>query len=294
MSTIWDELRFKVIRSGSNVNKLIGINVAVYLVLGLILVFETLTTKSAVFHTELYNNLALPASLHALLEKIWTVFTYMFINGRSIDLWSIINFVFSMLWFFWIGQIFEEYLGAKKLLSIYLFGGLFGAVFFILGSNVFPAFSEYKDVAIAIGAPACIMAVIVGTATLLPDYTIFMMLIGAVRLKWIAIIYVILDVLFLIGPNAGNIMAHLGGALLGYIYIKQLQRGNDWGGAIAKMFKPKSKLKVVANNSAKSVNSRPRQDEIDNILDKISRSGYESLSKQEKETLFRASKDDKG
>ena len=116
-----------------------------------------------------------------------------------------------------------------------------------------------------------------------------MMFIGAVRLKWIALVYVILDILFLIGPNSGNILAHLGGALLGFVYIRQLQRGNDWGAAIAKIFKRRSKLKIVAKNSAKITNGKPRQDEIDRILDKISQTGYDSLSKQEKEILFRAS-----
>jgi len=293
MSSIWEEIRFKVIRSGSNVNKLIGINIAVYLALGLIYVFETLITKQTVFHDKLYDNLALPAYLPNILPKFWTVFTYMFMHNIELSFGAVLRFVFNMLWFFWIGQIFEEYLGAKKLLSIYLFGGLFGAAFFILGYNLFPAFTELKLHDVAIGAPACVMAVIVGTATLLPDYTIFMMFIGAVRLKWIALVYVILDILFLMGPNSGNILAHLGGALLGFVYIRQLQHGNDWGAAMAKIFKRRSKLKVAAKNGTKITNTKPRQDEIDRILDKISQTGYESLSKQEKETLFRASNDDK-
>lgn len=287
MSTLWDEIRFKVIRSGSNANLLIGINVAVFLALGLIYVFEMLFTQNSVLHDVLVNYLVLPAHLPTLLYKPWTVVTYMFMDG------AILHFIFNMLWFFWIGQIFEEYLGAKKLLTIYILGGLFGAALFVAGYNLFPVFAAAKYQAVAVGAPACVMAVIVATATLRPDYSIFMMFIGAVKLKWIAIVYVILDILFLVGPNSSNIFAHLGGALLGFVYIKQLQRGNDWGAGIAKLFKPRSKLKVVSNNSAKSTNNKPRQDEIDNILDKISKSGYDSLSKQEKEILFRASKDDK-
>jgi membrane associated rhomboid family serine protease len=287
MSTIWDEIRFKVIHSGSRLNLLIGINVGVFLVLGLIYVFEFLTTKQTGLHSLIVSYLVVPAYLPTLLTKFWTVITYMFMHD------GLFPFAFNMLWFYWMGQIFEEYLGSKKLLTIYVLGGLFGAAFFILGFNLFPAFASAKVFATAVGAPACVMAVVVGTATLLPDYTIFMMFIGAVKLKWIAIVYVIIDILFLAGPNPSEAFAHLGGALLGFIYIKQLSRGNDWGGSIEKIFQPKSNLKIASKNTGRNVNSKPRQDEVDYILDKISKSGYDSLSKQEKETLFRASNDDK-
>jgi hypothetical protein len=100
---------------------------------------------------------------------------------------------------------------------------------------------------------------------------------------------VIIDFLGIVGPNAGGELSHLGGALIGFVYIKQLKRGHDWVGAIANLFKPKSNLKVVSKNSSKSSSDLPRQEDIDLILDKISKSGYDSLSKQEKEILFRAS-----
>ncbi len=145
-----------------------------------------------------------------------------------------------------------------------------------------------------VGASASVMAIIIATATLLPDYTISMMFIGPVKLKWIAIFYVLLDFLLIAGPNGGGEIAHLGGALFGFIYIKQLKRGHDWIGAINNIFKPKSNLKVAVKNSDRNSNSKPRQDEIDRILDKISQTGYESLNKQEKEVLFRASKDNEG
>ncbi|MEO6851863.1 MAG: DUF6576 domain-containing protein, partial [Mucilaginibacter sp.] len=136
--------------------------------------------------------------------------------------------------------------------------------------------------------------ILIATATLLPDYTISLMFIGPVKLKWIAIFYLLLDFLLIVGPNGGGEIAHLGGALFGFIYIKQLQRGRDWVGGIAKLFKSRPKLKVVTTNYDKNINSLPRQEEIDRILDKISKSGYDSLNKQEKEILFRASKDNEG
>lgn len=287
MSTMWQEIRFKVLHSGSRLNLLIGINVAVYVILGLIGVIEQLSTTHSALSLTLDSYLTLPSYLPALLTRFWTPFTFMFMNR------GLLTFIFNMLWFFWMGQIFQEYLGNKKLVAIYIFGGLGGALLFILGYNVFPLFADYKVHETVVGASGCIMAVIVGTATLLPDYTIFMFLIGAVRLKWLALVYVLIDIFMLIGPDPGEAFVHLGGALVGFIFIKQLQRGNDWSRPFEKMFQPRPKLKVAVKNSGKIANPKPRQDEIDRILDKISQTGYESLSKQEKETLFRASSDDK-
>jgi len=285
MSTIWEELRYKVIHSGSKLNLLIGINVAVFLALILLRVIELLTTRQNVYHDLIYSYLVLPSVPKLLLYKPWTVLTYMFIDG------SILGFIFNMLWFFWIGQIFEEYLGGKKLLTLYFLGGLAGAVVFVLASGVFPLFRGV--VSVADGSSACVMAVIIGTATLLPDYSIFMMFFGEVKLKWIALVYILFDVFKIAGPDAAVEFTHIGAAIMGFVYIRQLRSGYDWGSAIEKVLKPKSKLKVVAKNLSKNDNSKPKQDEIDNILDKISKSGYDSLSKQEKETLFRASNDDR-
>jgi len=285
MSTIWEEIRFKVIHSGSRLNMLIGINVAVFLVLGLLAIIEMLTTRQAALYTTITSYLVLPSSVNALLPHFWTPITYMFLNA------GILGFIFNMLWFFWIGQIFEEYLGGKKLLTLYVLGGLAGAAVYIGACAIFPLFNGVLTM--ATGSAACVMAIIVGTATLLPDYSIFMMFFGEVKLKWIGLVYVLLDVFAIVGPGSAVVFTHLGAALLGFVYVRQLRSGRDWGSALGKVFVPKSKLKVVSKNTAKNLSAKPQQDEIDNILDKISKSGYDSLSKQEKETLFRASKDDK-
>ncbi|MBW4891185.1 rhomboid family intramembrane serine protease [Mucilaginibacter sp. HMF5004] len=283
---MWEEIRLKVLHSGSKLNLLIGINVAVFLVLGLLGILETLSTTHNVLNQTLYNYLAVPSYLPTLLTRFWTPLTYMFMHA---GIWHI---VMNMIWFYWMGQIFEEYLGGKKLLNVYFLGGLVGAVFFIVAYNVFPLFAAERNGATAVGASASIMAVIVGTATLLPNYTIFLFIFGEVRLKWLAIVFVIFDLFGLVGSNAGGAFAHLGGAFLGFIYIRQLQKGNDIGAWFGKLFKPKSKLKVVYKNS-KNTNTKPQQDEIDRILDKISNSGLDSLSKQERDTLSKASDDDK-
>lgn len=284
----WQSIQYKILRSGSRINLLIGINVAVYLIINSASVIVYLTTKSNII--DYYSNeyLSVPSFLPKLLNRFWTPFTYMFMHA------GIFHILFNMLWLYWMGQIFEEYLGNKRTIGLYILGGLSGAFFFVAAYNVFPLFSTAVTDTTTVGASASVMAIIVATATLLPDYSLNFILIGPVKLKWIAIFYVVIDFLSIAGPNAGGEFSHLGGALFGFIYIKQLQRGNDWIGAITGIFKSKSKMKTVSKNTDRNQSGKPRQDDIDRILDKISQTGYDSLSKQEKEILFRASKDNEG
>ena len=281
----WQNIQYKMLRSGSRVNLLIGINVFVFLLVNVAGVIDRLVFQSNFIDYYSGELLLLPSFLPRVASHFWTPLTYMFMHA------GIFHILFNMLWLYWIGQIFEEYLGNKRTIGVYLLGGLTGAIFFVAAYNIFPFFAPVLAGSTVVGASASVMAIIVATATLLPDYSISLILLGPVKLKWIALFYVILDFLSIAGPNAGGEFAHLGGALFGFIYIKQLQRGNDWIGAIAGIFKKRPKMKVVSRNSDRNASGKPRQDEIDRILDKITESGYESLSKQERETLSRASKD---
>ncbi|MFD2144079.1 rhomboid family intramembrane serine protease [Mucilaginibacter antarcticus] len=273
-------------KSGSKLYLLIGINVFVFLLFGVLSVLEKLTLRTNYVTAYTYEYLAMPAYLPKLLVRFWTPLSYMFMHA---DFWHVL---FNMMWLFWIGQIFEEFLGNKRILGLYLLGGLAGAVVFIAGYNLFPLLSNSTVLLTSnvVGASACVMAVTAGAATIAPNYAIMLFGVIPVKLKWIAIIYAVLGFLGMVGSNAGGQMAHLGGLIFGFIYVKQLQKGRDVVAAIAGLFKPKSKLKVASTNRDKVSNNTPRQDEIDHILDKISTTGYDNLSKQEKETLFRASK----
>jgi membrane associated rhomboid family serine protease len=291
MSTLWQNIQHKMLRSGNNISLLIGINVIVFLAVNIPAVFEYLLTGAGhvsmvALFTEKYINL--PANLHVLPYRFWTPLSYMFMHA------GVLHILFNMLWLYWMGQIFEEYLGNKRTIGLYLMGGFAGALFYILAFNLLPAFTSVNaaEQSTIVGASASVMAIVVATATLVPDYTISLILIGPVKLKWLVFVILVLDFLGIAGGNAGGEIAHLGGALMGFIYIKQLQKGHDWVGGIAKLFKAKPKLKVVSNNFGKNSSDYPRQDEIDRILDKISQSGYNSLNKQERETLSQASKKD--
>ncbi|MES2378320.1 MAG: rhomboid family intramembrane serine protease [Bacteroidota bacterium] len=285
--TLWQEINNKMFRSGSKLYLIIGINVIVFLVIGVFSIFERLIFRTTIVDDLTREYLYMPAYLPKLAVRFWTPFTYMFLHA------GIFHILFNMLWLYWLGQIFEEFLGTKRTLGLYLLGGLAGAALFLISYNVFPAFTQsgLMLTSSVVGASAAVMAVIVAAATIAPNYTISLMFIGPVRLKWLVIFYLVIDFLGIVGPNAGGEIAHLGGALFGFIYVKQVQQGRDMVGGIAKLFKAKPKLKVASTNRNKASSSgTPRQDEIDLILDKISKTGYDNLSQQEKDTLFRASK----
>jgi len=194
-----------------------------------------------------------------------------------------------MLGLFWFGQVFMNFLKSRQFHFVFIAGGLFGALFFIAGINIFPVFADSLSGVTVIGASGCVMAIIVATATLVPNYAFFLMFLGEVKIKYLALAYFILDILALGSVNAGGSFAHIGGAVLGFTYIKMLQRGSDW----SKIFERKPKLRVVKNEQPikKPTFKGVSQKEVDEILDKISKSGYDKLTEIEKEKLFKASKD---
>ena len=286
MSTLWNRIQYRMLRSGSKVSLLIWINVAIYLFINI-----PSTLERFIFHTDYIHNfsvdyLSLHSYLPILLRTPWTLLTYMFMHAE------IFHILFNMLWLYWMGQIFEEYLGNKRTVGLYILGGLAGAFLYVLFYNIPTLFTPEALVSgKLVGASAGIMAIIVATGTLLPDYEIYLILIGPVRLKWIVLFLILLDFFGIVGFNAGGELSHLGGALFGFIYIKQLQRGNDIVAFFGKIFRKRQKLTVASRSNSKTGGNKPRQEEIDRILDKISQTGYDSLTKQEKEILFRASKD---
>lgn len=281
---MWEEIRTQVFRSGNRLNLLIGVNVIVFLFLSLLGVIEMLTTRNAAISSILNDYLAVPSYLPKLLIRFWTPFTYMFMHS------GFFHILFNMLWFYWMGNIFQEYLGGKKLVDLYIIGGLAGAFLYVLFYNIFPLFADVKTVSHTVGASAAVMAIIVATATLLPDYTIQLLFLGNIKLKWIALFYVLFDLISITGPNAGGEISHIGGAIAGFFYIKHIQGSTMLGQAFQHFSKPKT-LQIVSKSYGKSSTLRPKEEEIDSILDKISQTGYSSLTKKEKETLFNASKD---
>ncbi len=278
--SIFSELYYKVFQSGSPLYLVIGVNVLIFLAINLLAAGQFLTGGSSSAADWLQLNLSLPASIGLLPYKFWTVLTYMFTQRAFFHL------LFNMLWLYWLGIIFLDFLNKRQFVFVYLAGGLAGAFLYLLAYNLIPVFSGSAERSILLGSSASVMAVVFATATLVPDFTIRLLFFGGVKLKYLALAYFVLDIIG-IGSNPGGSIAHIGGALLGFLYIRQLNRGNDFSNVI----KRRSKLKVVRNSptSAGPANL-PNQETIDKILDKISHSGYDSLTKTEKEQLFKASK----
>ncbi|MCZ8355024.1 MAG: rhomboid family intramembrane serine protease [Cyclobacteriaceae bacterium] len=279
-------------------SQLIIINVAIYLTMVVFFVFTKISSLEFVFEA-IYNQFSIPPKISEFITRPWTLFTYSFAHSIT----DIFHILFNMLALYWFGKLFVEYLGSDKLIALYVLGGLAGGLLYLLMFNTIPYFVNASGFNGMVGASAAVYAIMVATATLLPDYTFFLLFLGPVRIKYIVLFYIVVSFLGSVGPNAGGNIAHLGGALIGFVYMKQLQAGVNWGGWITAtldwfrdLFGPKQHVKITyrkekkASSTVGKSKSQISQDEIDAILDKISAGGYESLSKEEKEKLFNASK----
>jgi membrane associated rhomboid family serine protease len=289
---IWDNIK-NTFRHGTSLTRLIYINIAVFLILSLATIAGFLLDKPDIA-SKTFLLFAIPSSFKALLLKPWTLVTYMFTHK---DFWHIL---FNMLWLYWFGRIFLEYLDQRKLVAVYLLGGLSGALVYVLSFNVFPAFAGVLNESVAIGASASVMAVVIAIAAYVPNYTIHLLLLGKIKIKYIAIAIFVLTSFMDFSVNSGGKLAHIGGALFGYLYTINLRHGHDIGKGLNRvidffviLFKPRGKLKVTYKKPVSDYDYNKMKAEhqvrINAILDKIAKGGYDSLTKEEKDLLFKES-----
>jgi len=289
---IWDDIK-NTFHKGSNLIRLIYINIGIFLIIALTAGIGFLLENPAIPAKSL-EILAVPASLNELLVKPWTIITYMFTHK---EIWHIL---FNMLWLYWFGGIFLEYLDQKKLVAVYLLGGISGAMVYIISFNVFPVFTGLVSESVAIGASASVMAIVVAIAAYVPDYSVMLFLLGRIKIKYLALGIFILTTAVDFKVNSGGKLAHIGGALFGYLYTVNLRHGRDFGKGINRiidffvtLFKPRPRLKVTHKKSASDYDynkmKTDHQARINKILDKISKGGYDSLTKEEKDLLFKES-----
>ncbi|TDG35209.1 rhomboid family intramembrane serine protease [Pedobacter changchengzhani] len=270
----------KVFYSGNPMFLYIGINVILFVL--------TAIGSLAFKNVDLLAYVGIPSSITLLPNRFYSIVTYMFFNVEFL------NFLFNMLWLFWFGSIFMNFLKTKQFHFVYLGGGLIAALFYIVTNAILPTLGLATSGGYLIGSASVVLAIVVASATLVPNYAIKMIIFGEIKIMYIALVFVALDVIALIKIDLASVVAHLAAALFGFIFIKQLQSGNDW----SKLFDKKPTLKVVKNtnpvkNTSNPIKKSPMgsvpQVEIDAILDKISSSGYDQLSALEKEKLFKAS-----
>jgi len=281
-------------KTGSMLTKLIYINLGVFLVVKIFGVFAFLLNSQD--PSSIAYWLSVPADLSQLVKRPWTLFSYMFLHE------GFLHILFNMLWLYWFGKIFLQYLNEKQLLNVYLLGGLTGALLYIVAFNGFQVFEDVLPVSYALGASASVLAVVIAISVYVPDYTIHLLFLGPVKLKYIAIATIAIDVLSIAGSNSGGHLAHLGGALFGYLFVSRLKKGSKKTSYAHKafaegfsIFKKKPKMKVThkkpSNDHEYNAQKVAKQEQVDEILDKIAKSGYDSLSKKEKEILFKMSKE---
>ena len=255
------------------------------------------------FQHQILDWFALPASLEKLSTRPWVLFTYMF---SHLGVWQLIS---SLLWLWGFGYILQDLTGNRKLIPLYLYGGFVGGVFFLLTNNIFPVLTQQINILPPmLGASAALMAVAVGTTTLAPGYRIFPMINGGIPLWVLTLIFVLIDYATIASSSAGMALAHLAGGMMGFIFIKQLGKGNDLGQWMIdlldwfdNLFNPekknfnkpqKDKLYYKTTEPPFKKVANVTQQRLDAILDKINQDGYHMLTDEEKSFLKKASKEE--
>ncbi|HEY0975939.1 MAG TPA: rhomboid family intramembrane serine protease [Flavobacteriales bacterium] len=290
-------------RMGGAVKRLLFVNIAVFLTI-LALSLVGLLTGHPQLEGRVLEQLMASSDGHWLIRHPWTVITYMFTHQ------GVMHLVWNMIMFWFSGQLFRNLLGDERLVGNYLLGGLSGLALYLI-SGILPVGSGLGAHNPILGASAAVMAVFIGIATYQPELRVGLLFIGPVALKWIALGVLVLDLIGIRdGSNTGGHLAHIGGALYGFIAAKQLMRGNDWSlafvqglqrigglfrrngrkGRMRVVERPRRKARVMQDTDFNAL-KKAKQERVDAILDKISRSGYDSLSKDERDLLFRASND---
>jgi membrane associated rhomboid family serine protease len=288
---IWSDIKASF-REGSVITRLIYVNLAVFLVFRIIYVIFFLAGRQYA----LIEWFELPSSIGLLLRQPWSLITYMFLH------FDFLHILFNLLVLYWFGRIFLDYYSQKQLLGLYFIGGITGGLLYVLAYNILPVFSNVVAGSFLLGASASIIAVLIAAAFRDPDREIHLFLIGRVPLKFLALFMIFSYIIGISVSNAGGNIAHLGGVLAGYWFVARQRKGRDITSGISKTIdgiagisKQKRDFRVIHKQPPRDDYEYNRQrmadhEELNRILDKIARDGYESLSRSEKETLFKHGK----
>ncbi len=307
-TSIWEDIK-REFQYGNTLTQIILVNTGVFILVNIILVILFFIYQGGA-HIRLDYILRWFEASHDpwhILTRPWTIFTYMFLHK------GLFHYAMNMILLYIFGRIFRDFLGNRKILPLYVYGGFAGFLVYLLTSFVIDDVGMYM-----LGASAGVWAIVMATTVLRPDYVIRLMFIGDIRLKYITFVLIVLNLIAITGVNTGGQMAHIGGMLVGWNFIYMLQNGTDlsvpfnkiWDkianafgsvvdklrgkGSLDREFKKKptsSFMTKRASDDEKYEEEANRQERVDAILEKIKRSGYDSLTQEEKEFLFKASKD---
>lgn len=253
-------------------------------------------SSAETFYTEVMQWLTLPANVQKLLTRPWTLLTYMFIH---IDIWHVIS---NMLWLWAFGYILQNLIGSKKIIPLYLYGGWAGAIIYLVAFNIIPSFGIILDGSILLGASASVMAIATAATVLAPNYRLFPFIGNGIPLWVLTLVFMVMNIASISANNSYVYLSYIGGAIIGFVFIWQLKRGNDWSkwmqqlyNWVNNLFNPEKKskgprlyYKAKVKPFQKKLNVT--QQKVDELLDKINQQGYNSLTDEEKELLRKASK----
>ena len=287
-------------QSGNALVRLIVLNAVMFVILKFIFSIYLLSELNQVaYYKNVFNWFVLPASLDKLSTRPWVVITYMFSDNH------VSRFIANVIWLWGFGYVLQDMAGNRKLIPIYIYGGIAGAAFYILSYYIFPKLQGNIPTAILVGANPAVIAVAIATTTVAPDYRIFPMINGGIPIWVLTLIFVLINFSSIPYGDVGAYIANIAGAGLGFLFIYQMKKGNDWSLWMNNMFdwfgglfnpdtkrkkkNPKDQFyyKVAGTEPYKKI-PNITQKRIDDILDKINQQGYRLLTDEEKEILKRA------
>ncbi|MHA8080490.1 rhomboid family intramembrane serine protease [Aquirufa regiilacus] len=280
MRGFWLDFQRLVQQPGEGLLKIIVVNCLLFLVLMLIRIAMIISGKAWVYES-LLEQLTLSADIKANLLHPWRFVSYFFVHVE------IFHLAFNMMFLYWFGKILQEVVGNNKSVQTFFYGGIMGAIAFILAYNFIPYF-ERQNGSYLLGASGGVFAIVLAAATLRPNFEVHLVFIGPVRIKYIAGFYLIWSLLETVGTNAGGQIAHLGGALVGFCMGYLHEHPIRWD-PLRKKDSPFIHADLTREKKPRKQAENIDEEELNQILDKISKSGYDSLSKSEKRRLFKAS-----
>lgn len=310
--SIWDDVK-REFNQGNTLTQLVIINVGVFVFINVVKIFMYIGNAGDLppSFDDFLHFFCISSDMWHNATHPWVIFTSMFLHE---GFWHIL---FNMLFLFWFGRIVRDLIGDHRILPIYILGGIAGVLMFFISASLLPYGAGGER--FALGASAAVMAIVVASGFLAPDYVMRLLLIGDVKLKYVVGVLVFLDMIGIANDmNTGGHFAHLGGAIFGWFFVAQLQVGNDLSAPVIRiqelisekldtlrggtrnnrrprMVFKSDKAKEKARQKTKgrhSSDNNSHQERLDTILDKIKQSGYESLTDEEKEFLFNASKNE--
>ncbi|MDR1981928.1 MAG: rhomboid family intramembrane serine protease [Tannerellaceae bacterium] len=291
MERIFTDLKH-IFRRGDVLADFICVNIGVFILLRLAGVLFMLFDVTDIYFL---HYLQVPSSPSQLLYRPWTLITYMFTH------YDFLHILFNMLWLYWFGRIFLQFFNTRQLVGLYVLGGIAGALLFMSAYNVFPYFRAVADTSYLLGASASVMAIVFAISFYRRDYEIGLLFVGRVKLIYLALFTLVIDLMAITSTNAGGHIAHLGGAFLGIWFASRMRAGRDLTAPFNRLIdrivnlgkrKPTMHVSYRRTESDHDYNARKHKEsaELDTILDKLKRSGYGSLSAEEKKKLFNAGK----